>query len=562
MGKPRQVQRSLEKRLILIFMLIMTILIGSGSFIFYQKASLFFRANQANSLVVLAKLASSQIDAEQHQAVFQANKEDTPAYRNLQKTLVNFRKADPNIRFVYTMVPTKDENWKFVVDAEPTDSEDHSAIGSDFSDGTPNMQKALEKPQADDKFMKDEFGTWISGYAPIQNSEGQTLGILGLDISAKTILDQERALLFIAIAIFLLSLLTSFLASAWFVRTMILAPIKTFLPVLEGMGQGDLSHRLQAKTKDEFGLMFRAFNACIDGFGGIISSLANNTIKISQASGDLTGVSEQMSNDSKLLSDKSTSIASAAEEMSATILSISATAKQASGNIEAISAATTEMTQAMGEIAADTDQAHHVTQEAVSSIQNANNKVDELGTSAKEIDEIVEMIVEISEQTKLLALNATIEAARAGEAGKGFAVVANEVKELAKQTNAASENIRQKIEGIQNSTQHTVSEIEHISAIVHQIDGIIANISTTVEHQAGNAREISDNIGQTALGFKDMTHSISQVAMASGIVASDISEVSSTSQQMASASTSINRQAVELATMSGTLKQEVNRFKL
>jgi methyl-accepting chemotaxis protein len=191
---------------------------------------------------------------------------------------------------------------------------------------------------------------------------------------------------------------------------------------------------------------------------------------------------------------------------------------------------------------------------------SASKRVDELDAAAQEISKVIDIIVEIAEQTKLLALNATIEAARAGEAGKGFAVVANEVKELAKQTNAATEDIRLKIGAIQQSTKGTVGEIAQISKIISDVNTLVANIATAVEEQTVTAKDIATNIGQAATGLQEMTKTVTQATEVSQVIAGDMTSVSEISTEMERASVQLNTQAAELARMGKALQELVNRF--
>ncbi len=150
--------------------------------------------------------------------------------------------------------------------------------------------------------------------------------------------------------------------------------------------------------------------------------------------------------------------------------------------------------------------------QAVKVAQRTNGTVGKLGASSDEIGKVIKVITSIAEQTNLLALNATIEAARAGEAGKGFAVVANEVKELAKETARATEEIGRKIEAIQADTGEAVTAIREINGIINQIGEIQTTIAGAVEEQTATTNEMSRNIGEAARGAQEIAHNIQGVA--------------------------------------------------
>ena len=206
--------------------------------------------------------------------------------------------------------------------------------------------------------------------------------------------------------------------------------------------------------------------------------------------------SDQMSGNSRQASEKVHGLATAAEQMTANVTSVAAGMEQTTTNLATVSSSTEQMTATIGEIAANAEKARRITEEATRQSASITEQINQLGQSAREIGKVTETITEISSQTNLLALNATIEAARAGSAGKGFAVVANEIKELAQQTAAATEDIRSRIEGVQTSTAGGVAGIEKVSRVIQEVSDIVSSIAAAIEEQATVTKDIARNIAE------------------------------------------------------------------
>jgi len=183
-------------------------------------------------------------------------------------------------------------------------------------------------------------------------------------------------------------------------------------------------------------------------------------------------------------------MSSNAEETAAQSGAVSSAAEQIASNVQTVVSGSEEMSASIKEISTNA----HVAGNGVKIAREATEKVTKLSESSQEIGQVIKVITSIAEQTHLLALNATIEAARAGEAGKGFAVVANEVKELAKETAKATEDISQKIEAIQADTKGAIDGITEVSKIIAQINDIQNSIASAVEEQTATTNEISRNI--------------------------------------------------------------------
>jgi methyl-accepting chemotaxis protein len=276
--------------------------------------------------------------------------------------------------------------------------------------------------------------------------------------------------------------------------------VESILEVVNAASRGDLTQEMTVKGADSVGQM-------AEGLAKFLSQLRQNVTKIAQtaqalaaASQELTAVSQQM--------------AANAEETATQANVASAAAEQVSSNVTTVSTGTEEMGASIKEIAKSANEAAKVATSAVMVAEKTNATVAKLGESSAEIGNVIKVITSIAQQTNLLALNATIEAARAGEAGKGFAVVANEVKELAKQTAKATEDISRKIEAIQGDTKGAVEAIAQIGKIINQINDIQNTIASAVEEQTATTGEISRNVAEAAKGSSEIAQNITGVAQA------------------------------------------------
>ena len=327
-------------------------------------------------------------------------------------------------------------------------------------------------------------------------------------------------------------------------------------------GEGDLTMRLDVKSHDEIGMLARWFNLFIQKMDELIKEIAVNANQLGKSSGDLSGIARKISESTDLMSERSNNVAIAAEEMSVNMNSVAVTSEQAATNVNMVATAAGTMTQKIGKIASNSEKAQSITQKAVKRGLQTSKQVNDLGKAAADISKVTEVITEISEQTNLLALNATIEAARAGDAGKGFAVVANEIKELAAQTAKATRDIRTKIEGIQTSTDSTVSEIEEITMVIKDVNEIVSLIASETTEQSTSTQEIAGNVEQASVGIQEMNHSVAQSSDVSNEIAKDISQVSSQASAIANDSTAVLNNADHLSRMADQLNQIVSRFKI
>jgi len=302
---------------------------------------------------------------------------------------------------------------------------------------------------------------------------------------------------------------------------------------LAAAAAGDLTAQVTVSGSDAIGQMGNAVGKLLGDLRSSIQAIAVNSEALAAAAEELQVVSAQMGGNSA--------------ETSRQVGFVSDASVEVSRNVETVSAASEEMSASIKEIARNASEAANVATQAVEAAKITNATVAKLGDSSAEIGQIVKVITGIAQQTNLLALNATIEAARAGEAGKGFAVVANEVKELAKETAKATEDISAKIEAIQNDTHSSVESITGILSIIDQIAEFQDTIAAAVEEQAATTSDIARSVSDASRGSQEITANMHTVAEAADSTANGANDSSRAASELA-------RMATDLQTLVGQFR--------
>ncbi|MFT7623570.1 MAG: methyl-accepting chemotaxis protein [Myxococcota bacterium] len=275
-----------------------------------------------------------------------------------------------------------------------------------------------------------------------------------------------------------------------------------------------ISGLFQRKAKDGSDVWIQAcYNPILDSQGRVfkVVKYATDVTRIVQTRMEVGEVATHLGVASKELTAVAAGMATAALDAVTRSTDASAASEQVSQNIQSVAGATEEMAASVTEIAGNAARAARVSADAVRAAETTNATIAKLGESSTEIGQVIKQITCIAQQTNLLALNATIEAARAGEAGRGFAVVANEVKELARETARATEDISEKIATIQSDTGHAVKAIGEISELIDEISGIANSIAGAVEEQTVTTREISQNLSEAARGSSSIAEAIGRL---------------------------------------------------
>ncbi|NMA95910.1 MAG: methyl-accepting chemotaxis protein [Clostridiales bacterium] len=398
-----------------------------------------------------------------------------------------------------------------------------------------------------------------------------------------------------------------------FVSNKIANPIRDIQVLMAGIGEGDLTIRGEVKTKDELGKFTEAFNGLIEKMHNMTSDVYETAILLNESSDELLLIADTLASNSEEMNAKTgivsaavheitasiegtaaastdtssniSVIASATEEMSATVRNLASASEETSVSVDQVSevvaniantidgassslsqvatsvnsvaTAVKELNISLTDVSKSCDRSIAITKDAEDQATDTNRIIEKLNRSSKQIGKIVNVINDIADQTNMLALNAAIEAAGAGEAGKGFAVVANEVKELAKQTAEATDEIGQQIEEMQMDMGDAVGAVETITVVIEEIDNITNAIASAVTEQSAITGEISNTIVGVAGEVNNVNGEIEMVAGNTRDAAKSLSEASLGVREIAKSSAELSTASNEIAENTEIASQKV-----
>ena len=384
--------------------------------------------------------------------------------------------------FGYTLSEIEGKHHSMFVEPFHRDSSEYRQFWRDLNNG--EYKTAQVK-----RIGKGGREVWIRGtYNPMLDIDGRVVRVekVATDVTDNVVMQQEKS---------------RSEEAARLAAEDLMQKVTLLLSVVDAAAAGDLTREITFHGDDAICRVADSLGRLIADLRTSITGIGQTAMGVASASEELLAISQQ--------------VARSSDEASGQASLVSRTSEQVSANVTIVAASSEEMLASIREISKSATESSRIARSAVSMADETNRTISKLGISSVEIGKVIKVITSIAQQTNLLALNATIEAARAGEAGKGFAVVANEVKELAKETARATEEISLKIEAIQNDTKAAVKAIGEVSSIINEVNDISSTIASAVEEQTATTNEIGRNVSDAAVGTTEIARNIGKVAASS-----------------------------------------------
>jgi len=485
------------------------------------------------------------------------------------KQFIFFTQYDQHIDFEF-LKPLCNEKIKigkkgfiFIVEKNGNLYVHKHAQGKNWAD-KPHIKKILERKNGTLRYVSPETKT--VKIAAFHYSEKLDKIVVASVFEEDLIGETQAKLLRTAIVQFVVVGLIIFLI-IFFLSRSIVMPINKLISTLheiigDDVNTLDLRHRVHLKITNEIGVVGNALDALMNKIQTLVQENNDNSEKLNYSSQQQTSTVQEISVSIEKMNAQSNTITSSVEESSVNMTSIASSSEEMSLSVSAVAAAIEEMSTTTNDIARNCQKESEIAEIANSQAQSTNEMMNKLEVSANEIGKVLDVIKAIADQTNLLALNATIEAASAGEAGRGFGVVANEVKELAKQTAQAIEEIDEKISDIRSNTTSSVKSIKEITTVIEDVNNISQTIVAAVEEQSSTINEISKSVSHVSTASNEVSQNVQKSAIGLDEISSNISGLSQAIDTITNGMGEVESSTHELSSMAEKLREAGDCFQV
>lgn len=565
--------KGIQGKLIISFVMLTVIINLVTGIIQYKADSKKILEDDRQKIIKLATAAALLVDGDKHERLGNKEGQLNDIYKEIRTQMLSFQK-DIEVKYVYTLIKGEDNKTQFIVDANV---ENLASLGLEY-DYLEDMESAFNGiASADKNVTTDEFGTVLSGYAPIKNSEGKVVAIVGVDMDVSYILEQKgelvRSIVINGIVSMILTLILAILLSRRIIK-----PIHYLAKRFEelSLAGGDLTQKIEIKTGDELEVLGSAVTNFISNIRDMVQQVTDNAEDVANSADNLNIYIGQTQRSVGEVTNAIQGIAAGAADQAGDVNDISYLIQEIASNINENERKVNVINNSAKETRKLIDNGINAvnnqtvkTEENLNAFKKVTEVVEKLAKEAKEVETILLTITNISEQTNLLALNAAIEAARAGEQGKGFSIVADEVRKLAEESTIAVGEIGEILQKINVDTKDAIEEINNADLIAKEQKVAVDSTSVTFKNMTNEVEDMISSIDTISKSFKDIAKNTNNIAdKIQGVSsiseenAAIVEEVSASAEEQNTSMDNIGATAENLDNLSQKLKGVISKFKI
>lgn len=493
---------------------------------------------------------------------------DSPVYQETRKALDDLKNAY-NLENVYIL---SNEGGKERIIAL---SETEGDFNQEYPFSEEMKQAIAQGKETISDIYVDEYGTHKSIFVPLNNKDGVSSGLLGIDLDASVIPATASRVFWMSLAITLSVLIIGILI-AYLLGRMVARPIRTLVHATERMATGDLSQEVQVRSLDEIGRLADAFRAMSDSMKRLIGHISTSSQEVSGTSSQLMHVTKESSESAQQVAVSMNSMSEGINEVVESIAHSSASVMEIEQQLSGVVSDVNEMQSIAGKVSQQSADGQNMVDHTLRQMNTIEKVMRHSVTTAgqleersKEIGDVIGMITDIAQQTNLLALNASIEAARVGEAGRGFAVVAGEVRKLAEQSAAAAASITELVAGTQENSRLVIESIGEGNRAIDegqkwmgQTYQNFQDIFQGISDFSTRTDQLLKSLVLVENSYQSISASVQQISGVTQEQAASSEEVAAASEQQSAAMGEIAAAIRQLSALSGDLQKAVAIFKL